>query len=289
MIVEAFAKINWSLDITGVLENGYHLMDMLMQPVSLADEITLRPAEDITLTTGGFPLLRADPDNLAWRAAAALRERTGTSLGAAIHVEKRIPVGAGLGGGSADAAAVLRGLNRLWGAGLSEAELEETGLALGADVPFCLRGGLTRTRGIGEQLEELPCRCNWWLILIQPCRGLSTGEVFSAWHADAAPERPDTESAIRALETGDLPLLSRSLRNVLQPVSVRMRPAIGEAIRALRERGAAAALMTGSGSAVFGVFPSGKLARAAFPPLRQRWGATFLCHSQSDSARITEE
>lgn len=289
MIVEAFAKINWCLDITGVQEDGYHLLDMLMQPVSLADEIILQPAEDLSITTGGFPPLRADASNLAYRAAAALRERTGTSLGAAIHVEKRIPVGAGLGGGSVDAAAVLKGLNRMWGTGLSEEELERTGLSLGADVPFCLRGGLTRTRGIGEQLEDHSCRSNWWLIIIQPCRGLSTGEVFSAWHAGAAPERPDTEGALRALETGDLDLLSRSLRNVLQPVSVQMRPAIGDAILALKERGAATALMTGSGSAVFGVFRSGRQARTAFPPLRQRWRSTFLCHSQSDSVRITEE
>lgn len=140
MLINARAKINWTLDITGRREDGYHLMDMLMQPVTLCDTISLTEAETLTLTCGGTPRLTASEDNLALRAARALRLRTGCTRGAAIHVEKRIPVGAGMGGGSADAAAVLRGLNQLWALNLSQHELEEIGLTLGADVPFCLRG-----------------------------------------------------------------------------------------------------------------------------------------------------
>jgi len=137
MRVKARAKINWTLDILGQREDGYHLMDMLMQSVSLADTITLTPASEVTITTGGYPKLPANERNLAYRAAIALQNATGCRKGAAIHVEKRIPVGAGMGGGSADAAGVLAGLNRLWGTGLNQQELEAIGLTLGADVPFC--------------------------------------------------------------------------------------------------------------------------------------------------------
>ena len=158
MVIQAFAKINWSLDITGVREDGYHLMDMLMQPVSLADEISLAPAADLGITTGGYPPCRADETNLAWRAAAALKAASGYPGGASIHVHKSIPIGAGMGGGSSDAAGVLYGLNRLWNTGLSPEELERIGLSLGADVPFALRGGLTRTRGIGEIMDNCESR-----------------------------------------------------------------------------------------------------------------------------------
>ena len=156
--IGARAKINWTLDITGRRADGYHLMDMLMQSVTLADEITLEKTLDgvITLTTGGTPLLPADEHHLALRAARALQKATSCPLGARIHVEKHIPVGAGMGGGSSDAAGVLVGLNRLWETGLTRAELEDVGLTLGADVPFCIRGGLTRTRGnAGTPLRTL--------------------------------------------------------------------------------------------------------------------------------------
>ena len=289
MLLEACAKINWSLDITGVREDGYHLMDMLMQPVSLADTVRLLPAEELNLITAGDPLLRADERHLALRAARLLREETGCRAGAEITVWKRIPVGAGMGGGSADAAAVLVGLNRLWGTGLSGTELEALGLRLGADVPFCIRGGLTRTRGIGEQLENCPCGRLFSLLVIQPCRGLSTRDVFRLWKEDAGQRRPDTANAARALAEGDISLLQRSLGNVLQNVSVTLRPEIGRAIQKLREAGADLALMTGSGSAVFGVFRTPARARAAFVSLSSVWRKTFLCRTQTESIILHEE
>ena len=281
--LEARAKINWSLDITGVREDGYHLMDMLMQPVTLSDTITLTPGEELSLSCAGFPLLKADERHLALRAALLLKEYTGYPGGAAIHVFKRIPVGAGLGGGSADAAAVLRGLNDLWQTRVSPGDLEALGLQLGADVPFCLRGGLTRTRGIGEDMENLPCGRYYSLILIQPCRGLSTRDVFQAYHASADQAHPDTETSVRALAAGDLLPLKKSLGNVLQSVSVAMRPEIGKALHRLREAGADVALMTGSGSAVFGVFRTPARARAALVPLSALWPATFLCRTCAES------
>lgn len=288
MRLEAFAKINWSLDIIGIREDGYHLMDMIMQPVSLADEIVLTPADNMEITTDGYPRSRADKTNLAMRAALELKGSAGYSGGVRIHVHKRIPMGAGLGGGSADAAAVLCGLNRLWNLGLTGDELEKTGLRLGADVPFMIRGGLARVRGIGELIEPRPCRNNYWMLIFQPCRGLSTREIFESWNPDCV-RHPDTESALHALECGNLMQLSDSIGNVLEPVSSSRCPEIGEAVHSLLASGARLASMTGSGSAVFGVFSSGTEAEKAAAVLSKRWKHIHICHSQTDSVRISEE
>ena len=289
MHLQARAKINWTLDIVSQRADGYHLMDMLMQPVTLADDITLAPAEEITLTTGGTPLLPADEKHLAYRAAMALQKHTGYPGGAAIHVEKHIPVGAGMGGGSADAAGVLVGLNRLWGLNLPQSELEAIGLTLGADVPFCIRGGLTRTTGIGENMEDLPCGRNWPLVVIQPCEGLSTKEIFTAYHEGVVDARPDNNSAALALANGDAVSLSAAMANVMQPVSEARRPGIHEAIWALKELGAFAAQMTGSGSAVFGAFTDEAFAAKAYESLRARWERTYLCKTCTESVVIDHE
>ena len=286
MRIQARAKINWSLDIVGQREDGYHLMDMLMQPVTLHDIVTIEEAEDVTLTTSGSPLLPPSEDHLALKAARALHKHTGCTLGAAIHVEKHIPVGAGMGGGSADAAAVLHGLNKLWKLNLAQADLEAVGLTLGADVPFCLRGGLTRTTGIGEVMQPLPSQRTWQLVVIQPCEGLATGAVFKAYHKQETIVHPQTQDAALALASGDIALLKKSLGNVLQPVSEEMRPEISTAIAALKEHGADIALMTGSGSAVFGVFSDDRKARAAYVQLHQRWDRTWLC--STCMASVTE-
>ena len=289
MRLEARAKINWSLDILGVQADGYHLMDMLMQPITLADTITLQPSKELSLTTAGTPLLKADEMHLAMRAARLLKEHTRYPGGACISVYKRIPVGAGMGGGSADAAAVLWGLNRLWETNLSLSELEKAGLELGADIPFCLRGGLTRTRGIGEQMENLSCGKLFPLIVTQPCRGLSTREVFKAYHDGNVLHHPETDRAVEALAKGDLLPLRHSLDNVLQPFSTAMRPEIEKALAKLRETGAEIALMTGSGSAVFGVYRTPAKARAAFKTIALYWPRTFICRTCLESIKLISE
>jgi len=289
MLLKAFAKINWSLDITGVRPDGYHLMDMVMQPVSLADEIELTPAPEISIETSGFPVSRADSSNLAWRAASLLRDHCGVRDGVRIRLHKTIPMGAGLGGGSADAAAVLAGLNRIWNLDLSASALESLGLSLGADVPFCLHGGLVRTRGIGEQLEDRPCGINYWLLVFQPCHALSTKEIFTAWHASPSVRRPDTDRVLSALETGNPELLASSIANVLEPLSAAACPEIPEAVEALKSAGAFAAQMTGSGSAVFGAFRSRVLAEKALSSLGRRYRVVHLCHTQADSVRWMED
>jgi 4-diphosphocytidyl-2-C-methyl-D-erythritol kinase len=289
MLIQAFAKINWSLDITGIRPDGFHLMDMVMQPVSLSDEISLLPSSGISLETDGYPVSRADESNLAWKAAAILREKTGTGKGVRIRLHKRIPMGAGMGGGSADAAAVLYGLNRLWNLHLSPSELEKIGLTLGADIPFCLHGGLARVQGIGEMIEEYECVSNYRLLVIQPCRGLSTKEIFKLYDSSCSPYHPKTELVLASFANHDSAGLSGSMFNVLEPVSSLKCPEISIAVEELKEAGAFAAQMTGSGSAVFGAFRSSGDLEKALSCLSKKYRNIYSCHSQSDSLRIVED
>ena len=284
MQLKAFAKINWSLDILGRREDGYHLMDMVMQLIELHDDISLEPADALTLQVDGRVRVPNSDDNLVLRAAQALRAHAGIEKGASITLHKRIPVGAGLGGGSADAACVLHGLNKLWHLNYSLETLCEIGVKLGADIPFCLAGGLMRAEGIGEILTPLPCKRSFPLLVIQPCRGLSTREVFTDLHEmpENEWEHPDTESMIRALGEGNLRLLAASLGNTLQPVSEKKRPELRACIRALKEHGARAAKMTGSGSAVYGVFPTMAAARTAYESLRKKYRTCHLTYTMTE-------
>ena len=273
--IQARAKINWTLDVVGVLPNGYHDLDMLMQSVTLCDQMTMEDADDLTLSvrTGRGSFVPADESNLVLRAAKALQKETGVTRGARITLQKFIPVAAGMGGGSSDAAATLKGLNVLWDLGLSDDKLEEIGLNIGADVPFCIRGGLQRAQGVGERLTPIALKTPLYLVAFQPCKGLSTKEVFTSLHEDGIDDkdRPDNEAAQKALESGNVRLLGRSLGNVLEPVSRRMRPQLDAAIRAIEESGAVGARMTGSGSAVFGVYAHAGACKKAAAKLQETY------------------
>ncbi len=291
MQVMARAKINWTLDVLGRRPDGYHQLDMLLQSVALADTITLRPGDGLTLRLSQGARVPGTQDNLVMKAAGALQTAAGCSKGADIHLQKNIPIGAGMGGGSADAAAVLAGLNELWELHLPVGELQKIGLAVGADVPFCLRGGLMRARGIGEILEPLSCACQFWLVVVQPCRGLGTKKVFTSleWEKIPPSSRPDTPAAIAALAQGNLTALCHAMGNALQPTSESLRPEIRSAVQALRLNGARQAMMTGSGSAVYGVFQSAMHARSALAALKRRWSACFMTHTCLEGLVFQEE
>lgn len=292
MRLAARAKINWSLDITGVREDGYHLLDMVMQPITLTDTLTLEEADagSVALEViGGDGVIPTDGRNLVVRAAEALRRESGVAHGVRMRLEKRIPSGAGLGGGSSDAAAALHGLNRLWQLGLSQDELERIGLALGADIPFCLRGGLCRVQGIGERLTSLGEGPVWPLVVVQPCMGLSTGAVYGAWHQRTQDIAIDTDALIGCLTAGELARLPVFPGNALEPVSRAMQPAIGEAVQALLDAGAVCAQMSGSGSAVYGVFADAKKAQEAVEALRLKWNKTYLCETCGKSMCILDD
>ena len=235
--LQARAKINWTLDVLGKRPDGYHELDMLLQSVTLHDTLTLAPADahsaELTLEMRGWPRVRANERNLVLRAARALGEAAGVVRGARMTLKKRIPVGAGMGGGSADAAAALVGLNELWGLNLPAGDLERIGLTVGADVPFCVRGGLQRAGGVGEALRPLDAPRTIWLVAVQPCRGLSTRDVFGSLRADGldARHRPDNDAAVAALRAGDLEALAAAMGNALAPAAAALRP--GSIIHAL--------------------------------------------------------
>ena len=260
-IYSAHAKINWALNITGRRADGYHLLDMLMQTIDLHDTLEIEPADGLSLSVDGVP---AGEENLVMQAAMALNQRCGTRYGARMALTKRIPARAGLGGGSADCATALRALNDLWGLGLSGDDLLETGLKLGADVPFCLTGGLAVVRGIGEDIAPVPQAPSVPLVLVVPGGGLSTGAVFSLWDrggfADVALDTDTLAKAVVARRFSDIDRLNA---NALTAPAVSLLPEIGQLIGHMRALGAATAFMTGSGSAVVGAFEDPEAAAAA--------------------------
>ena len=300
LCLKAYAKINWTLDILGTRADGYHLMDMLMQSVEMHDTLWLEESDVLTLESASSEQLDTDfqqdelasaavtydENNLVFRAARKLQERFHVQKGACMRLHKAVPSGAGMGGGSADAAAALRGLCRLWNLDVPEEELLSIGLSLGADIPFMLTGGLCRVGGIGEQLQPLSPAPVIWLVMLQPCGGLSTKEVFGAFDAldPAMLSRPQTNEAQTALLSCNLSALGAAMNNVLEGVSVQVRPALGEACRALEAAGAVRGMMTGSGSVVYGVFESEEKAKAAActlaPIARDHgWGDVWITHT----------
>lgn len=268
--LQARAKVNWTLDILGVRKDGYHRMDMLMESVELADELTLETADRLSLVVDGGPEVPTE-ENLAWKAAQALAARTVYEGGAMMRLTKHTPSGAGMGGGSADAAAVLVGLNRLWHTALDMPALCELGFTIGADVPFLIGGGLARVGGIGEALAPLPPPPAAELVIVQACQPLSTRAVFAAYDALPHPQHPGTDGAQAALLARDYEALGACGSNALQKAAESARPQIAEANAALYALGALYASMTGSGSAVFGVFAGAAEAEAAWRRLRKRW------------------
>ena len=275
MEIQARAKINWTLNVTGQRPDGYHLLDMLMQPIVLCDTLRMETAQGLSLMVEGADTLSAGEDNLVLWAAKALQSAGGISLGASMTLTKRIPMGAGLGGGSADAAAVLRGLNTLWGLHFDLTALCEIGARLGADIPFCLHDAPRRARGIGEILSPIKSHV-FPLILLQPCAALSTKEVFTAYHASPDIVPADTEKALSALEAGDLSALRAWAGNALESASIPLRPEIAQAKDALYQQGAAFAQMTGSGSVVFGAFETPEKARNAYKALKENYSPCIL-------------
>lgn len=259
----AYAKINWALDIVARREDGYHELDMLMQTVALSDELRFESDGELSLTVGGRPV-PSDGHNLVIRAAQALSQHTGKRHGARIHLIKRIPVRAGLGGGSADCGAALLALNRLWRLNLPLKTLMEIGAELGADVPFCMGLGLARVRGVGERLLRIEAPRRVPLVILQPGQGLSTAQVFGQWDREGEKGLGlDVGRAQAALSAGDLDVLSRLTGNALEAPAIALLPEIWQARERLLSLGAAVAQMSGSGSAVFGAFADWEKARWA--------------------------
>ena len=278
---KAYAKLNISLDVTARRDDGYHDMLMIMQTVSLCDELTITPERDgLVHALTSLPYVPGDRRNLAVRAALKYLELVGDEeRGMKIAMRKSIPVGAGMAGGSADAAAVLRALNRAYGAPFTTEELCAAGETVGSDVAFCLRGGTALASGRGEILQPLPPLPPCCFVICKPDFSISTPELFQKLDGAKLCCHPDTEGLLAALKAQDLDALCRRMYNVFEDVPDRRMRTIRAAKGALLDCGALGALMTGTGSAVFGVFRDRKAADTARAALAGEY--RFCCTAEA--------
>lgn len=269
---KAFGKLNLSLDVTGRRGDGYHLVRMVMQTVNLYDTVTIRrtagPEIDVITDSGKLP---AGSGNLVWQAAHVMRRRFGITDGLSVRLEKRIPIAAGMAGGSADAAAVFRLLRELYVPEVSDAELERLSLPLGADIPYCITGGTKLCEGIGEVLTPLPAAPACRLLIVRPDIDVSTGWVYRKFDDIPAEKvrHPDVDGQVNAIRRGDLGGLCNCLGNVLEQKTGEMYPVIGGLERYFLEHGAMGALMTGSGPTVFAIYGDSGKADAAYAQLQE--------------------
>lgn len=249
----ARAKINLTLDVLGKRPDGYHELEMVMQSVELHDRLEFSPgAGEISLRVEGSDV-PSGADNLVYRAADLLRSHGKSKVGVNIRLKKAIPVAAGLGGGSADAAVTLAVLNKMWGMGLPLSELMLLGERLGADIPFCLLGGTALARGKGEQLEQLPPCPRLGLVLVKPPFGVSTASVYRAFTPGATVKKPDSLAMVKAIGERNVAGIIDNLANALEPVTINMHPEIAKIKEKLTKAGAPGVLMSGSGPTVFGL------------------------------------
>lgn len=253
LMEKAPAKINLALDVLFKRTDGFHEVEMIMTTVDLADRIELTeiPSNEIKI----FSHNRFVPDdfrNLAYQAAALLKERFGIEKGVSIGIEKNIPVAAGLAGGSSDAAATLRGLNRLWKLGLTLDQLAEIGAEIGSDVSFCVYGGTALAKGRGEKITPLPVPPNCWVILAKPTLGVSTADVYKRLKVEDV-KHPDVQAMIKAIEANDFHQVCGQVGNVLEQVTLTLYPEVGNIKEQMKKFGADAVLMSGSGPTVFGL------------------------------------
>ncbi|WP_342513925.1 4-(cytidine 5'-diphospho)-2-C-methyl-D-erythritol kinase [Sporosarcina sp. FSL K6-1522] len=250
---KAPAKINLTLDVLHKRPDGFHEVEMIMTTVDLADRVWLRPMNDGKITIKASErFVPNDRKNLAYQAAELLQKRYGITEGVEITLEKSIPVAAGLAGGSSDAAATLRGLNRLWNLQIGADELAAFGAKIGSDVSFCVHGGTALATGRGEKIKHLPVPPNCWVILAKPAISVSTGDIYGNLDLSAV-THPNTAEMVKALEAGDYEAMCKSVGNVLEPVTMDLHPQVVVLKEQMQKFGADAVLMSGSGPTVFGL------------------------------------
>ena len=273
--IEAYAKINLSLDVLRKREDGYHDLRMIMQTVALHDTVKLEAAAKGIRLECNSKWVPCDGANIAWKAADLLINQYNIKSGVKIVITKRIPVAAGLAGGSADAAAVLRGMNDLFSLGLDPAELRSLGKQLGADVPYCIGGGTKLAEGIGEKLTDVPDFSGVDIVLVKPKIGVSTAWVYgNLVLSDIADhDRPDIDLISEALAQRDIKRVAGNMKNVLEQVTIPRYSIVQEAKHKLLELGASGSMMSGSGPTVFGIFSEGSTAVEAYNRLAKdrRW------------------
>jgi 4-diphosphocytidyl-2-C-methyl-D-erythritol kinase len=274
--VKAPAKINLALDVLSKRPDGYHDVAMIMQTVALYDTISVRSGFEGIKLTSDSSKIPVDDTNIAYKAAHYLSTKYNVKRGAHIHIEKRIPVAAGLAGGSTDAAAVLKLLNKVWDLKLSKAELMDAGKKLGADVPFCIQGGTCLAEGLGEKLTVIKSMPDCFILLAKPNVGVSTKDVYEGLKLDEIEERPNIPAILQGIQNQDLLKISNNMGNVLESVTTKMYPIILGLKRKLLENGAIGSLMSGSGPTVFGVFEDMATAYGAYDNIKTLVNEIFV-------------
>jgi 4-diphosphocytidyl-2-C-methyl-D-erythritol kinase len=273
--LRAYAKVNYSLDVLGVRDDGYHDIRTVLQSISLADEVGIERADR------GFSLI-VEPEevcpveeNTVYKAWKLLCQRSGRELPVRARLEKNAPSGAGLGGGSADAAAALVGMNEMFGLGIGAGELRAVAAKVGADVPFCLSGGTMLGSGIGDELAPLPAPPPHFIALAKPPAGADTAKVYRAYDEAPRKSRGATDGVVSAVRAGALDSLGASVGNDLAPVSAKLVPEVERYASALLENGSFGASMSGTGTSVYGIFDAKEKAEAALSKLEAPFSGIF--------------
>lgn len=283
--LQAYAKVNIGLDVVGKLPNGYHEVRMIMQTIGIHDVISMETCEEkgIGLTTDSDAIGTME-NNLAYKAAKMMFEEFLLPGGLNMHLEKKIPVAAGLAGGSTDAAAVFRGINNLYQLGLSQQELMERAVTIGADVPYCIMGGTCLAEGIGEKLQRIEPLPECAVLVAQLPVAVSTRWVYEELCVDAIREHPDIDGMMEAMRQGNLELLGCRMGNVLQPVTVAGYPIVQRVIEQVEQTGACRVMMSGSGPTVFALYRTKEACHKACEKLRWMPDITQLYETECQAA-----
>ena len=282
------AKINWSIDVLGKRQDGYHLVEMIMQTIDLYDliEINEKDNDQITIksTSDEIPL---DCNNLVYKAANLIKKTFNINKGVEIHIKKNIPVAAGMAGGSSNAAAVLVGLNKLWNLNLSNQQLEKIGLKLGADVPFCINGGAVLASGIGEELTPIKGLTKDVCILVcKPDLFVSTKEVYECIDSKDIDKRPNNKFLIECLKNEDTRQLAENMFNVLEGVTMDKHPVIQQIKDIMTNNRALGAMMSGSGPTVFGLYENREDAVKCKAILEKQFKQTFVVACEEKGVEV---
>ncbi|WP_077623894.1 4-(cytidine 5'-diphospho)-2-C-methyl-D-erythritol kinase [Sediminibacillus massiliensis] len=268
LLEKAPAKINLSLDVLYKRPDNFHEIEMVMTTIDLADRIELTPlASDRIIIESENQFVPNDERNLAYRAAKLLKDTYRIDKGVKIFIEKNIPVAAGLAGGSSDAAAVLRGLNRMWSMGLSTREMADLGAKIGSDISFCVYNTTALAKGRGERIKELPAPPSCWVVLAKPTIGVSTQSIYKNLKLDNV-THPDTKGMMEALRKNDFELMCRKVGNVLESVTLSLYPEVEQIKNQMEQAGAEAVLMSGSGPTVFSLVQQESRAYRIYNSLR---------------------
>lgn len=282
------AKVNLSIDVLGKREDGYHLVEMIMQTIDLYDKLKITEIEENSILIKSNSLdIPLNEDNIMYKAVNLLKNQFNIEKGIEISIEKNIPVAAGMAGGSSNAAAVLVGLNKLWNLGLSENELKDIGLKLGADVPFCITGGSALAEGIGEELTNikgLPEDLN--ILVCKPNIFVSTKEVYQSLNMDKVKRRPKNKELIDALQKEDIKFISENMVNVLEEVTSLKYSEIGQIEDIMIKNKALGSMMSGSGPTVFGLFDNKDCAIKAKEDLQAKYNQVYLVKSSNKGVEI---